>query len=131
MTRSTLHSHDTNYSSVTWHQSQVCKGMRFAIRRISLLQRIEITKRVRELTLQNDFLRNGDMSEQLDAVLGELLAKRLYLEWGLAEIEGLTIDGAAATPLLLIDKGPESLAEEIVAAIMGELQLTDEERKNF
>jgi hypothetical protein len=105
--------------------------MRFAIRRISLLQRIEITKRVRELTLQNDFLRNGDMSEQLDAVLGELLAKRLYLEWGLAEIEGLTIDGAAATPLLLIDKGPESLAEEIVAAIMGELQLTDEERKNF
>ena len=131
MTRSTLHSPETDYSSVTWYESQVCKGVRFAVRRISLSQRIEITRRVRDLTLQNEFLRNGDTSEQLNAVLGELLAKRLYIEWGLAEIQGLTVDGIAACPSLLVEKGPESLAEEIVAAIMGELHLTDEERKNF
>ena len=71
------------------------------------------------------------MNEQLTAVLGELLAKRLYLEWGLAEVQGLTIDGAPASPAVLVEKGPESLAEEIIAAILGELQLTDEERKNF
>ena len=130
MTRSTLHSLETDYSSVTWVESHSYKGARFAIRRVSLQQRIEIARRVRELTLQNEFLRNGDVSEQLDAVLGELLAKRVYLEWGLADVQGFTIDGVAACPALLIEKGPESLAEEIVAAVIREFHLTDEERKN-
>ena len=126
-----LHSPDTTYSSVIWHESHVCTSVRFAIRRMSLLQRIEITKRVRELTRQNDFLRSGDTTEQLDAVLGELLAKQVYIEWGLSEVQGLTIDGVPASPAVLVEKGPESLAEEIIAAILSELHLTDEERKNF
>ena len=55
---------------------------------------------------------------------------RLYLEWGLQAIDGLSIDGEAATPRLLIEQGPESLTREIVARIRGECHLSEDERKN-
>lgn len=101
------------------------------MRRISLAQRIELTRQIRELTLKNDFLRGGDTQEQLHVALGELLARRLYLEWGLAQIEGLTIDGSAATPEMLIEKGPEHLSEEIAEAIVAHLHLSEQETKNY
>jgi hypothetical protein len=53
------------------------------------------------------------------------------VEWGLAELEGLSIDGQAATVELLIDKGPEELVDEIVSALQAEIGLSEEERKNF
>ncbi|MGH9622868.1 MAG: hypothetical protein ACRD4G_00845 [Bryobacteraceae bacterium] len=62
--------------------------------------------------------------------MGDLLVERLYLEWGLAEIEGLAIDGTSATPALLIEKGPEPLTREILASIQAELGLSEDERKN-
>jgi hypothetical protein len=97
---------------------------------VSLAHRIELTRKVRELTLRNEFLRAGSTPDQLEAALGDLLSRRIYLEWGLAEIQGLTIDGVAATPESLIERGPESIAREIEAAIASELQLTDQETKN-
>ncbi|MFL6546033.1 MAG: hypothetical protein ACJ8LM_12750 [Candidatus Udaeobacter sp.] len=69
--------------------------------------------------------------EQTEAALADLLAKKLYLEWGLAQIDGLTIDGNPAGVELLISKGPELLCDEIVAKIRAEIGLTEEERKNF
>jgi len=102
----------------------------FAVRRPSLAQRIDLTGRVRELTLKYDFLKAGDASDQLEASLSELLVHKLYVEWGLAEIQGLKIDGNPADTLNLIERGPEELVHEIVTAIKAECGLTEDERKN-
>lgn len=132
MTKSTLPSPDTQeYASLLWRESATVAGVRFATRKMSLGQRIDLTKQVRELTLRHDFLRAGDAMDNLEAVLGDLLSRRLYIEWGLAHIEGLTIDGAKATPELLILNGPEELAGEIANSIISDLHLSEEERKNF
>ena len=121
----------TGDSSVSWHESRTMSGTRFAIKRISLSERIELTGRARELTLRYEFLKSGDASDQLEAALADLLVKKLYLEWGLVEIEGLFIDQQPATPELLIEKGPEELTDEIIAVLQAEIGLSEEERKNF
>ena len=122
---------ETSYSSVSWHSSKVMPGVRFAIKRISLRQRIELNRRVKELTIKYDFLRAGDAADQLEAALSDLLVARLYLEWGLDEIEGLSIDGQQATPDLLIAHGPENLTDEMVQLVQAESALTGDERKNY
>jgi hypothetical protein len=127
---SLLHKH-TSYQSVSWHSSKVLPGVRFAIKRISLRQRIELNRRVKELTIKYDFLRAGDATDQLEAALSDLLVAKLHLEWGLAEIEGLSIDGQKATTDLLIAHGPESLTDELAQLIQAESTLTGDERKNY
>ena len=118
------------YASVVWRESRAMPGVRYAINRMSLMQRIALTKSIRDLTLSHDFLRAGDSADQVEATLSELLVKKLYLEWGLDQIEGLQIDGEAATMDSLVIKGPEKLTDEIVADIQSELGLSDEETKN-
>jgi hypothetical protein len=120
-----------SYSSLAWHESESVRGVRFAIRRISLAQRIELMKNVRDLALRHEFLKAGEPSDQLEASLADLLVKRLYLEWGVAAVEGLRIDDQAATLETLIEKGPERLSDEIIDQIRAELSLSEEERKNF
>jgi len=90
-----------------------------------------LTKRIRELTLRYEFLKAGDSADQLEASLSEMLVQRLLLEWGLVAIVGLTVDGEAGTARILIEKGPEVLAEEILAAVRKEIGLSEDERKNF
>lgn len=119
------------YSSLSWRNSRTTEGVRFAIKRVSLAQRLELNRQVRELTLRHEFLRAGPAADQLEAAWGELLVRKLYLEWGLAELEGLSIDDQKATLALLIEKGPEELADEIVSSIQEEIGLSEEERKNF
>jgi hypothetical protein len=119
------------YASLSWHNSRTIEGVRFAIKRVSLAQRLDLNEQVRELTLRYEFLRAGPAADQIEATWGELLVRKLYLEWGLAELEGLLIDGQKATLALLIDKGPEELADEVVSAIQKEIGLSEEERKNF
>lgn len=120
----------TSYSSLLWQESKTFKAVRFAVRKISLLQRIELTSRVREVVLRHEFLKSGDASDQLEATLGELLVRKLYIEWGLHEIQGLIVDGEPATVESVIEKGPEALTDEIVATIRAQLELSEEERKN-
>lgn len=119
------------HSSVVWHTSQHHPKVRFSVRKPSLMQRINLNDRVRTLLLRYDFLKAGDTADQLEASLSELLSQELYVEWGLGEVTGLTIDGEPATPQLLLEKGPESLVIEIVEAVQRELTLTEQERKNF
>lgn len=119
-----------SYSSLIWHASQALPGVRYAIRRVSLGQRIELAKRVRELSTRHEFLRAGEMSDQLEASLADLLVRRLYLEWGLVELSGLTIDDRPPTVDALVDRGPEQLVNEIVVSVRGEIGLSEEERKN-
>jgi hypothetical protein len=122
---------EVSYSSLLWHKSKTIEGVRFAIKRVSLAQRLQLNQRVRELTLRHEFLKAGPAVDQLEAAWADLLVRKLYVEWGLAGLEGLSIDGEAATVELLIDKGPEALLEEVVSAIQDEIGLSEEERKNF
>lgn len=119
-----------NYTSVVWKNSDVIRGAKYAVRRISLGQRIELVQRTRALTLQNEFLRAGDATDQMTAALSELYAQRLYLEWGFVEMKGFTVDGETPTAELLIDRAPEALCQEIVETIQSEMSLSDDERKN-
>jgi hypothetical protein len=118
------------YSSLKWYPSETVPGVRFAVRRVSLAQRIELTKRGRELALRYEFLKAGEPADRLEASLADLLVRKLYLEWGLAGLEGLRIDGQAATLEMLIEKGPEDLSDEIIHRIRADLGLSEEERKN-
>jgi len=122
---------EVSYSSLSWRRSKTIEGVRFAIKRVSLAQRLELNKRVRELTLQYEFLKAGPAADQLEATWADLLVRKLYIEWGLAGLEGLSIDGETASVELLIDKGPEELVDEIVSALQEEIGLSEEERKNF
>jgi hypothetical protein len=125
------HSHsDPGYLSVVWRESQTIPSVRFAIKRVSLAGRIELTRRIRELTLRYEFLKAGDSADELEASLSEMLVQRLLLEWGLVEITGLTVDGEEGTTQILIEKGPETLAEEVLAAVRKEIGLSENERKN-
>ena len=131
MTKFTLPLHkQEEYSSVVWQHSNTYKSIRYAVRRMSLGQRIEMAERIQALSSKYEFLKAGDALEKAEAHLAELLVRRLYLEWGLAVIEGLSIDGEKASVELLIEKGPELLCDEIVAFIRAELELSEDERKN-
>jgi hypothetical protein len=122
---------EVSYSSLSWHESKTIEGVRFAIKRVSLAQRLELNRRVRELTLQYEFLKAGPAADQLEATWADLLVRKLYAEWGLAGLEGLSIDGETATVELLIDKGPEELVDEVVSVLQEGIGLSEEERKNF
>lgn len=121
----------TDYVSTVWLSSKTTPGVRFGIRRVSLASRIELTRQMRELTLRYEFLKAGDSADQLEASLSELLVQRLLIEWGLVEIEGLSINGEPGKLAGLLENGPESLSEEIATAVREQLGLSDEERKNF
>ena len=131
MMNSSSHSRNKlQYSSESWHDSQSFPGVRFAINKISLGARLALTEQLGALLRQHEFLRAGDSLENTEASLADLLVRRLYLEWGLLQIDGLLIDGSPATVELVIESGPEGLSNEIVAAIRANLELSEEERKN-
>ena len=57
--------------------------------------------------------------------------RNLAAGWrGLLGIRGLHIDGAEATPGLLIEAGPEELINEILGSIRAEIGLSETEIKN-
>lgn len=126
-----LPSREFRYQSLSWHKSQMFPDVSFAVRKMSLADRIQLTNQLKDLISKNEFLRAGDLQEQSEAAVADLLTKRLYVEWGLVELRGLRIDQCAATPEMLLHKGPELLTDEIVGVIRNSLELTEQERKNF
>jgi hypothetical protein len=120
-----------DYESCTVTDSAVRPGVSFAIQRMSLDRRIELTKRLRALFQKIEFLQAGsDPKENVEAALLAAQIEREYLLWGLVEVRGLTIDGQPATPASLAAAGPEDLCREIVATVKAESGLTEAERKN-
>ena len=122
-----------NYTSRSVEQcsSAGYTEVRYEIRRISFGGRIELARRIREIGRRAEYLEAGsDVRDKLEATVLAAEIDRAYLEWGLAGVEGLEIDGEAATPASLIDRGPAELAEEILVRIKAECGLTDDERKN-
>jgi hypothetical protein len=105
--------------------------VRYTIARVSFGRRIELARRIREIGRKMEYLEAAsDVREKLEATVLAAEIDRAYLEWGLMSVEGLDIDGAAATPATLIETGPVDLAAEILARIKAECGLTEDERKN-
>ena len=120
-----------SHESSVWLQSKMHAGVRFRIVRMSVARRIELARRIREAGRSLEFLEAGsDIREKLDAAVLKGEIDRVYVAWGLEEIEGIEIDGEAATAELLIERGPADLAAEILTAIRGECSLSEAERKN-
>ena len=118
------------FESVRWIDSKAVDGVRFAVREPSLENRIELTRKVHELTLRNEFLAGGRELQQLELALAEMLVQKALVEWGLVAVEGLKVDGEIPTPAKLIEAGPEDLVAEIGASIRARCGLSEEERKN-
>lgn len=120
-----------DYSSRVWKQSAIYPGVEFEVARMSLGRRIELGRRLREIDWKGDFLEASErLGDQIEAGILQRELERTYLEWGLVALRGLRIDGEEATTASLLERGPEGLVREVVAAVRGELSLSEEERKN-
>jgi hypothetical protein len=120
-----------HYDSVIVIDSKALPGVRFAIRRISFGRRMELSRRVRELTRKADFLAaSTELHEKIEANILAQEIDAMYLQWGLVRVEGLVIDGQAATVGQLLESGPEEATREVVAAIKAQCGLSETERKN-
>jgi hypothetical protein len=120
-----------DYESVEWFDSDAIPGVRFAVARMSFGRRVELVRRLREIGRKAEFLEAGtDAREKLDGAVLAGDVDRAYLEWGLAAVEGLSVDGEIATVEGLIDKGPVTLALEILNKVKAECGLSEDERKN-
>jgi len=120
-----------HYASYSEHDAECAPGVRYRIARMSFARRLELVRRVRDLAQKIEFLdAGGETRDRIESSVLGAEVDRMYLEWGLQSVEGLTIDGEPATPALMIEKGPESLANEIAGRIRSECHLTGDERKN-
>jgi hypothetical protein len=119
------------HDSGVWLDSDVLAGVRYKVARVSVSRRIELARKIREIGRKLEFLEAGsDPREKIEAAVLEAEIDHAYLEWGLAEVSGLSIDGEDATPRTLIETGPMGLALEILARIKAECGLSETERKN-
>lgn len=119
------------YRSEEWVESLVVAGVRYLVRRVSLALRAEITRRVRALLAELEYREAGEgLEERLSAALVGAKVDAAYVETGLVKVEGLEIDGQAATLESLLERGPEGLSREIAKTIRERCQMTEAERKN-
>jgi hypothetical protein len=119
------------YDSTTVIASSVSDGVRFTIARMTFGRRVELMRRVRQLSARMEFEKAGSqMVDQIQASLLGAEIDELYLRWGLVAIDGLVLDGQPADADSLISSGPEALCQEILAAIKRECSLNEEARKN-
>ena len=105
--------------------------MEFVIARMTFGRRMELLKRVRDLAIRLEYFEAGrEEKNRLEASLLGAQLDRLYIDWGLEEIRGLELDGEPATPSSLMERGPEDVFKEALAAVKAECGLSEQERKN-
>ena len=111
--------------------SEACPGVEFVIARITFGRRLDLMKRVRDLAVRLEYFEAGrEEKNRIEASLLGAQLDRMYIEWGLEEVRGLEIDGEPATPASLVERGPEELFQEALAAVKAECGMTEPERKN-
>jgi len=119
------------YESLVRHPSTSMAGVEFVVARMSFGRRMELMKRIRELAQRSEFSAAGEaLQDKMDAAVAAAEIDRLYVEWGLAEIKGLVLDGEPATAQALVTAGPEELFREALEAVKRECLLNEAERKN-
>ncbi len=121
-----------DYQSSIWKDSAEAEGVRYRIRCMSFGRRLELMKRVGDSLARLEFLQAGEPTAEstVESTLLGGAIDREFLEWALEEVEGLEIDGKAATPAVLIESGPEALVQEALRAVRGAVGLSEQERKN-
>ncbi|MEZ5398299.1 MAG: hypothetical protein R2729_01440 [Bryobacteraceae bacterium] len=120
-----------DYESTREVASKENPGVVFRIVRMSLQRRIELGRRATGLLKRSTFLKAGpEALDHIEAAVIDKELERLYIEWGLASIAGLTIDGQPADAMALVERGPEALVREVLNAVRTETGLTEIERKN-
>jgi hypothetical protein len=119
----------SNYLSVVGRESALWPGVIYRIEKMSFGRRIELMKTVRVATTKIDFLDAASEPDRMAAAILATEVDRIYLQWGLKEVEGLNIDGMPATPDSLIVSGPEDLLQEALAFVKSECGLTEGEKK--
>jgi hypothetical protein len=111
--------------------SESMPGVELVIARMTFGRRLELMKRVRDLAVRIEYFEAGrDEKNRMEASLLGAEMDKLYLAWGLEEVRGLSLDGLPATPETLVERGPEALVQEALAAIRVECGLSETERKN-
>src|ERR1039457_4758233 len=119
------------YESSFQVQSSVLPGVAFVVRRVSVARRLELLRKVRELTQRLEFYNAGaQLGDKLEASITSAEIESVYVVWGITKVEGLTIDGVDATPDLLVERGPEDLVREAATLVRSQLGLSEDERKN-
>jgi hypothetical protein len=122
---------NVTYESSVVVESSARQGVRLRICRMSFGRRVELMRRVRELSRRVEFLEAGeDAGGRMDAGLLRAEIDRMFVLWGLDSITGLEVDGETATPETLVERGPEELFREALAAVHRQTGLSEEERKN-
>lgn len=135
-----------SFSSKQTQESAACPGVRFTVRRLNDIQRarrnlklIEARAHLTELSARFEDAGNGGADlvspEQMraDHEIGLAInidMKPAYIRAGLISIEGLEIDGAAATVDTLIEFGPTDLVNEVYGACALASGLTADQSKN-
>src|SRR5579863_7356479 len=94
-----------HYDSVVSMDSKAVAGVRFTIHRISFGRRMELSRRVREISRKAEFLEvSTELHEKIEANILAQEIDAMYVQWGLVSIDGLTIDGEPATAAQLLEK---------------------------
>src|SRR5580698_2276799 len=111
-------SNSSAWSSRKVVRSKARPGVEFVIALMTFGRRIELMREVRDLAIRLEYFEAGrDAKNGMEASLLGAEIDRLYIRWGLEEICGLEIDGVPATAGLLIERGPEELVLEVLAAV--------------
>jgi hypothetical protein len=119
------------YESIVEVISSAHPGVTFRVRKLSFGRRLELLTRVGDLARKAQWLQSGgETVDKIQAAELDALIDRVYVEWGLDSIADLYIDETPATPLDLLERGPEELCREALAAIREQLGLSEQERKN-
>ena len=120
-----------NYESSFTVPSSTLPGVTLTIRRVSVARRLDLLRKVRELSGRMEFFKAGaQLEDRLEASIASAEVESLYVVWGVAHIEGLFIDGVEATPESLVSGGPEDLVREAATLVRSQLGLSEDERKN-
>ena len=121
----------SSYASEVVVESRAVPGVTFTIAKMSFGRRVELMRRVRDLTRRTEFLTaSEDSGDKMDAALLRAEIERVYVTWGVTAILGLVVDGRDAGVELLAESGPEELFREALAVVHKETGLSEEERKN-
>jgi hypothetical protein len=121
---------------IVWNSKKIVAsvarpGVEFVVARMTFGRRLELMRRIRDLAARIEFFEAGrNEKNRMEASLLAAEMDRLYIIWGVEEIRGLELDEGPATVEALIERGPEELFVEALAAVKAECGLSENERKN-
>jgi hypothetical protein len=119
-----------NYESTVRTESQKCPEVSYVVERMSFGRRLELMKSVRDAAAKLEFYEASlSDADKMNASILSAEVDKIYVRWGLREVDGLLIDGERATPETLSTSGPEDLFREALTAVKQQCGLSEAEKK--